>query len=87
MEQSVTPESIISKLGRLSPEGLAEVSRFIDTLQTRKGSKRTGQPGQSRKYPAFGIWADGKEAADPVAFTNQLRRSVENRQDGERHGG
>lgn len=86
MEESITQESIIKKLGNLSPDGLAEVARFIDALQARK-SRRHGQSGQPRKYPAFGIWADRKEVADPVEFTNQLRRMIENRQDGERRGG
>jgi hypothetical protein len=87
MEQPITQESIIKKLGRLSPEGLAEVSRFIDALQARKGGRRHGQAAQGRKYPAFGIWADREETADPVAFANQLRHMVEGRQDGERYGG
>lgn len=85
MEQPITQESVIQKLGRLSPEGLAEVSRFIDGLQARKTSRRQSTAG--RKYPTFGIWADRKEAADPVEFTKQLRRMNESRQDGERRGG
>ena len=87
MEQPITQESIIRKLGRLSPESLAEVSRFIDGLQARKSGKRRGKSAEGRKHPAFGLWADRKETADPVEFTNQLRRMIENRQDGERRGG
>ncbi len=83
MEGPVTQETVIKKLGKLTPEGLAEVSRFIDRLQ--KASKRRHRPQREDEHPGFGIWADRIGLSDSVAFANMLRESIENRQDGGYH--
>lgn len=41
-----------------------------------KPAGRKAARSKSRQHPAFGLWASRPEAADPVAFVDELRRRV-----------
>lgn len=72
--QQVTKETIFRQLDQLPPNRLMEVAQFIEFLQSR-----TQQPARrksSRKYSAFGIWADYPEAQNPVEFASKLRQQL-----------
>lgn len=41
-----------------------------------KPPRRKAERSKSRQHPAFGLWASRPEAADPVAFVDELRRRI-----------
>lgn len=61
------------------PTGNAEL--IVLPLPTERGPKAV--VGGRDSHPAFGMWADRKEAADPAAFAGELRRRVWERRDRE----
>ena len=48
-------------------------------------TRRTAQRAKPLQHPAFGLWASRPEAADPVAFVNELRRRMMERRTRLRH--
>jgi hypothetical protein len=46
------------------------------THQRAKPARRNAARSKSRQHPAFGLWASRPEAADPVAFVDQLRHHI-----------
>ena len=78
--QQMTKDFILRQLESLPPDGLVEVSQFIEFLQfqAKQPAKRLSP---LRKLTSFGIWADQPEAQDPAAFSQNLRQKVEKRQD------
>ena len=53
--------------------GEAEVIILHRRAQRPRASKA---PARITHHPAFGLWADRPEAAEPVAFVDELRRRV-----------
>ncbi|MBI2302808.1 MAG: hypothetical protein HYU66_28210 [Armatimonadetes bacterium] len=50
-------------------------------LLYREPEGRLRRRSKKGKHPAFGIWADRPEAADPAGFAARLRQDLENRSD------
>jgi hypothetical protein len=48
----------------------------VIVLHRRAKPTRKARRSKSRQHPAFGLWASRSEAADPVAFVDELRRRV-----------
>jgi hypothetical protein len=61
----VTKETIFRQLDQLPPNRLAEVTQFIEFLQSQM--RQPARRKSPRKHSAFEIWADYPEAWDPVA--------------------
>jgi hypothetical protein len=80
LSQQITKDFIMRQLEKLPPDGLVEVSQFIEFLQfqSRQPAKRVSA---AHKYAAFGIWADRPEAQDPAVLAQKLRQQIEKRQD------
>ncbi|MFI5366857.1 MAG: hypothetical protein ACHQ4J_14675 [Candidatus Binatia bacterium] len=53
--------------------GEAEVIILHRRAQRPRASKA---PARGTHHPAFGLWADRPEAADPVAFVDELRSRI-----------
>jgi hypothetical protein len=48
----------------------------VIVLHRRAKPARKAPRSKSRQHPGFGLWASRSEAADPVAFVDELRRRV-----------
>ena len=79
LSQPVTKDFVLHQLDKLSSDRLAEVARFIESLQFR--TRLPLRESVSGEHAAFGIWADYQEADEPAIFALKLRRQIETRQD------
>ncbi|MBU0510371.1 MAG: hypothetical protein KKD28_15205 [Chloroflexi bacterium] len=79
LSQPVTKDFVLHQLDKLSSDRLAEVARFIESLQFR--TRVPLRESVSGEHAAFGIWADYPEADEPAIFALKLRRQIETRQD------
>ena len=79
-----TREHLTKILEGLPAEALEDVARYAEFVRYKLTNPMSRPPRGSRRkrHPAAGIWADRSEITDSAAFSLELRRKVETRQDG-----
>jgi hypothetical protein len=79
-----TREQLAKILEGLPAEALEDLARYADFLRYKLASQKPQSPkgNKRKKHPAAGIWADRTDIIDTATYTLELRRSIEDRQDG-----
>ena len=79
-----TREQLSKILEGLPSEALEDIAKYADYWRFKLPRQEPNgkKANKRRKHPAAGIWADRKDITDSGAYSLELRRKIEARQDG-----
>lgn len=68
------PKKILDAIARNETVTLSHRGKPVARIEPIKNAERPG----AAEHPAFGMWADRSEVADPSAFVRELRKGRHN---------
>ena len=84
MTTQTVREDLVKTISNLPLEALVEVAKYVEFWQFKQShtvltpKKKT----RKRKHAMEGMWADRTDIVDGATYSIELRRRIENREDG-----